>query len=624
MFCIESLYRAGFALGALSLIVFFLGHLGLLSSPFLILSLIASGAVFFISGWRNNPGTRQPLSKAEWALLLASFAALLAIIPLALLPPAVRDELIQHLALPRLYLQKGRIFEIGFIGFSYLPQNIDLMYLIPLAFGSDIVPRLIHLGFGVLTGLLVYFYVSERAGRAYGLLGFLLYISTPLVFNLSRMAYTDNAAAFYSALALFAALKWKDNLSCCVKTQHDSQSRDGLSNCEIIKSSNLRLLRKRPWMDFFRIPVDLKWLLFSAASTGFALGVKYNASITLVLIGAFIFFHGARRRGALEGLKSGALYIFVALLILLPWLVRNHLWGHNPFYPIYETAVRSSLRGEGFHVTGEMAPAGKRLLLYKETMLDIILLPLRIFWEGADNSIERFDGVLNPLLLLFIPLAFIKKSNGAIKHLALFSFLFFVMAASTADLATRYLMPALPAVIVIAVFGAKNLFEARKEAAIAGLAALFAFNAFYASRLYSKYRPFDYLLGAGARGGYLQKTLPDYRAVEYANANLPANAKVLLLFSGDRGYYWEREYLYWDRTGVTLKGLVKRYYNDAEALRTAFKGYGVTHLFVNDGIFEGFANDNFSAEELKGLAEFFQRRARRVYGANGFSIFELE
>ncbi|MBI5491324.1 MAG: glycosyltransferase family 39 protein [Deltaproteobacteria bacterium] len=581
MFRIESLYRAGFALGALSLIVFFLGHLGLLSSPFLILALIASGAVFFISGWRNNPGTRPPLSKAEWALLLASFAALLAIIPLALLPPAVRDELIQHLALPRLYLQKGRIFEIGFIGFSYLPQNIDLLYLVPLAFGSDIVPRLIHLGFGVLTGLLVYFYVSERAGRAYGLLGFLLYISTPLVFNLSRMAYTDNAAAFYSTLALFAALRWKDGF-------------------------------------------DLKWLLFSAASTGFALGVKYNAAITLILIGAFIVFHGARRRGALEGLRSGALYIFVALLILSPWLVRNHLWGHNPFYPIYETAVRSSLSGEGLHVTGEMAPAGKRFLLYKETALDVILLPLRIFWEGADNSIERFDGVLNPLLLLFIPLAFIKKSNGAIKHLALFSLLFFVMAASTADLATRYLMPALPAVIVIAVFGAKNLFEARKEAAIAALAALFAFNAFYASRLYSKYRPFDYLLGAGARGDYLQATLPDYKAVEYANANLPANAKVLLLFSGDRGYYWEREYLYWDRTGVTFEGLVKRYHNDADGLRAAFKGFGVTHLFVNDRIFEGFANDNFSADELKGLAEFFQRRSRRVYGANGFSIFELE
>lgn len=582
MFRIESLYRAGFALGALSLIVFFLGHLGLLSPPFLILALIASVAVFFVLKARNTSVTPSlPLSKAEWALLLASLAALFAIIPLALLPPAVRDELIQHLALPRLYLQKGRIFETAFVGFSYLPQNIDLLYLVPLAFGSDIVPRLMHLCFGAATGLLVYFYVSERAGRVYGLLGFLLYISTPLVFNLSRMAYTDNAAAFYSTLALFAALKWKDNY-------------------------------------------EFKWLIFSAVSTGFALGVKYNAAITLVLIGAFIVFHGARGRGALEGLKSGALYIFVALLILSPWLVRNHLWGHSPFYPVYETALRSSTRGEGFHVTGEMAPAGKRFLLYKETTLDIILLPLRIFWEGADNSIEKFDGVLNPFLLLFIPLAFIKKGGRAVKHLALFSLLFFLMAASTADLATRYLMPAIPAMIVMAAFGAKNLFEARKEAAIAALAALFAFNAFYAGSLYSKYRPFDYLFGAGTRGDYLLATLPDYRAVEYANANLPSDSRVLLLFSGDRGYYWEREYRYWDRTGVTFKRLIKRYYNDAAGLRAAFKGFGITHLFVHDGIFERFANDNFSPDELKGLAEFFQKRARRIYGANGFSIFELE
>ncbi len=582
MFRIESLYRAGFALGALSLLVFFLGHLGLISAPFLVSALIISLAIFFASFKRSDSSAPfKPLSNPEAALLILSLAAVLAIIPLALLPPTVRDEVIQHLALPKLYMQKGRIFEISSFGFSYLPQNIDLLYLIPLALGNDIMPRLIHLGFGALTGLLVYFYISDKAGRAYGLLGFLLYISTPLVFNLSRMAYTDNAAALYSTLALFAALRWKEGF-------------------------------------------ELKWLMLSAASAGFALGVKYNGAITLALIGAFILFCGARRQGLAKALRAGALYIFIALLILSPWLVRNLVWGKSPFYPVYETAALSSVRGEGFHVTGEMAPVGKRYLLYKETTLDIVLLPLRVFWEGADNSIEKFDGVLNPLLLLFIPLAFIKKRGGDLKYLALFSLLFFFMAASIVDLATRYLMPIMPTVIVIAVFGAKFLLEGRlKFAAIALLAALLLFNGSYALGLYSRYRPFAYLQGAESRDDYLLRTLPDYKAVRYANLNLPKDAKVLLLFSGDRGFYWEREYSYWDRTGVMFKDYLKTH-NDEEKFRNVFSLHGFTHIFINERIMEDFVNNNFSADELKTLAAFFEKHTEKVFSANGFSVFELE
>ena len=60
---------------------------------------------------------------------------------LASVPPTSRDALTHHLAVPKLYLQHGGIYEIPWLEFSYYPMNLDLLYMIPLAFGNDIIPK---------------------------------------------------------------------------------------------------------------------------------------------------------------------------------------------------------------------------------------------------------------------------------------------------------------------------------------------------------------------------------------------------------------------------------------------------------------------------------------------------
>ncbi|MBI2400758.1 MAG: hypothetical protein HYV23_06855 [Deltaproteobacteria bacterium] len=161
----EILYRAGFALGGLSLVVFFLGITGLISPPYLVIALAAAAGFLIYSCRAVSFQGLKGLSFAEKLLLAACVLSVLSIMPLALMPPSVRDELIQHLALPKLYIGAGRIWEIKHIGFSYLPQNIDLLYLIPLALGNDIAPRLLHLLFAVLTAGLVYSFILPRGGQ---------------------------------------------------------------------------------------------------------------------------------------------------------------------------------------------------------------------------------------------------------------------------------------------------------------------------------------------------------------------------------------------------------------------------------------------------------------------------
>lgn len=69
------------------------------------------------------------------ALLIALILALIvSVFLLALVPPISKDALTHYLAVPKLYLKKGGIYEIPFMPYSYYPMNLDLLYLIPLYF----------------------------------------------------------------------------------------------------------------------------------------------------------------------------------------------------------------------------------------------------------------------------------------------------------------------------------------------------------------------------------------------------------------------------------------------------------------------------------------------------------
>lgn len=589
MFSIDDIYKAGFALGALSLLIFILGHLGFASAPYLGGATVIVAFFYYLSVRSRRWATLHHSSRfspLELAIVAVTVLLVLFILPLALTPPTVRDELIQHLAVPRLYLEHGSIFEIKFMGFSYLPQNIDLLYMVPLAFGSDIAPRLIHMGLGLLTGLLVYFYLKPVTSRSCALLGLFLYLSTPLVVNLSRMAYIDNGSALYGAMALIAVLKWKD---------------DGFA---------------------------LKWLIYAGVSMGLALGAKYNNLITLLLVNFLILYLYSRGRRSFPGaVKSAVIFTVLAVAVLSPWLIRNYAWKGSPFYPLMESALKAGARGEGLHVTSEMAPVGKRFMLYGESLFDIVILPLRIFWAGADNSIRQFDGVLNPFFLAFIPLAFLgrRREGGYAKYLAIYSLLFLILTFLTVDLVTRYLAPVIPLVIILVALGFRNLVSLGRAGGVIGaglLAALIAFNAVYIGGLYKRYSPLSYLTGAQTRNEYISARLPDYDAVLYANSNLPKDARVLMLFTGDRGYYWERDYYYADRNGVYLKNLMRRS-PDGASLAEKFSSEGMTHLFLNDALIEKFLNDNFGKDGLSIAADFFNNHTTRLYSSNGFTLFAL-
>ncbi|MFZ3072489.1 MAG: glycosyltransferase family 39 protein [Thermodesulfobacteriota bacterium] len=584
----DILYKAAFALGGLSLLVFLSGHAGFLSTGAVLL-LSATALVAFVFFARKNlkdafdagracvdAFRREPFSKQEILLFLLAVSFMLAVIPLALTPPIARDELIHHLAAAKLYVERGAIFEIAFMPFTYLPSAIDSLYLIPMAAGNDVIPKLIHLLFGFLSALTVYAYLKPRAGRPYALLGFLIFFSTPAILNASRTAYIDLGVTFFSTLALFGALLWRE--------------------------TNGR-----------------KWFYYSAISMGLALSSKYNAAISLFLVAAFIAWTTSREKGGqIEAVRNAAIYVLIALAVFSPLLIRNYIWTGNPFHPVFD------IMGGSLHTGGALSPVDRRYLFYGEGTIDVILIPLRIFFEGTDGSIEKFDGVLNPLLLLFILVAFLKRGLKDFWPLAGFAALFFYMAFFTAELVIRYVFPILPPLAVLAAFGVKNSFEFKKTKTVAVvlLAAFFLFNVYYLKGLYDKYRPIAYVTGKESAEEYLSRTLPDYSVINFANKTLPPSAKVELIFAGDRGYYWERPYYYGGRAGDSLIAAVKSAKSGQE-LKDSFSGRGITHIFVRDALLIKFAGDNFDADKMKVLSDFTGNNLVFLNSANGFSLYGI-
>ena len=88
-------------------------------------------------------------------------ALFICLILLASVPPVSRDALTHHLAVPKLYVQQGGIYELQDILPSYYPQLLDLLYCIPMVFNNDIVPKYIHFFFALLTALIIFQYIKR-------------------------------------------------------------------------------------------------------------------------------------------------------------------------------------------------------------------------------------------------------------------------------------------------------------------------------------------------------------------------------------------------------------------------------------------------------------------------------
>jgi len=551
----------------------------------------------------NHPSTASETLTC-WVIFFAAVLILAVEVLLCLTPPVSRDALIHHLAIPKLWIHHGGFFETPWNEFSYFPMNIDLLYLVPLLFGNDRLPAFIHLLFGWGTGYLIYRYLKEHAGRLWGLLGLLVFVSTPMIIRLSVTAYVDLGMVFFTTASVLAYLHWRDGRY-----------------------------------------AGGKWILLSAVCMGLAAGSKYNALISWAFLNVAVCYLYAKDTGKqLLAIRWGFVFFLVALAVVSPWFVKNLVMKGNPIYPLMDN-VFSFIHGGretlAFLAAGESAEGGggysifrNRTLLYGEEIWQILLLPLRIFFEGRDHMPQHFDGILNPLFALAIPFAFVGNRKGHRYFFLLFIAFVFVASVLTADLRIRYILPILPFLTILAVMGIRNGTEwlaSRRQSALRltgravpfAVALLIAANLFYLGNQYADVQPMSYVLGEESRDEFLSRQVGSYPAMVFINRTLPEDAVVYLLYLSGRGYYLDREYRHHVGLETAIVKAMARSSADTETLTAFLRSLGGTHLLVRDELLMKALEDNFPGEAVRDIREKLAQSLIKVYESNGYSVYRI-
>jgi hypothetical protein len=544
------------------------------------------------------------------AVLITCLAVLiLSIVILSLVPPVSRDALIHHLAVPKLYIKHGGVYEIPFMEYSYYPMNLDLLYLIPLYFGSDIAPKFIHFIFALLTAILIFHYLRQRADSLWAILGAIFFLSIPVIVKLSITAYVDLGEIFFSFASILFIFKW------------------------------------------LRSGFRLRYLVYSGIMCGLALGIKYNGLVTFAILTLFVPFlysrYGEKRGlGVIQPVKQCLMFIIISMLVFSPWMIRNYHWKSNPVYPLYNGLFNpkndiSSQTTSGDNDEEAVKMNGGiftyRRMIYNETGLDIALLPIRIFLQGKDNDPQYFDGRLNPFLLLLAVFAFygLKDDPEYLRRekkiLLAFSALFFAFALFTAVLRIRYISPFIPPLILLSIFGLINLYKVANQISslilrriyialiIVVMCTALILNADYIRGQFKYVDPIPYITGTVSREEYISKYIPEYPAVRYINTNLDNNTKILFILIGNRGYYCDRDYSHDMNIIKSSISMAKR----PEDILGHLKKNGITHLLIRYGLFEEWMNNNFSKGKQELTQQFFKKHTNLLFIENGFGVVAL-
>lgn len=538
-------------------------------------------------------------------------------------PPVSRDALTHHLFIPKLWIIQGSTAPIPHIDFSYYPMNLDLLYYLSLLFNNDILPKYIHYFFALLTGFLIYRFISPRLSKAWGLFGATFFLTLPVIVRLSTTIYVDLGLVAFSTASLLLLLKWGS-------TRH------------------------------------IRYLIFAGICCGLAAGTKYNGLISIVLLTLlspiiYTRFQKLQNSTQNEGIPIVYMVIFIlaALLSYSPWLVRNYIHTGNPIYPLHnsvfiksqpvqsaeETPIQTNHKEQNIQETEKKSistpwtPFSMRKVLYGEKWWQAILLPVRYFIEGQDDDPRYFDGKLNPFLLIFLFVAFYyfrfsPKIRLELHFFFIFGWLYFFFSFFQGSLRIRYIAVSLPAFVILATFGVHNVFSRLQSlknykdkyniiVLLAITSAVFTYNGNYIYHLFTRYQPLSYLKGQMTRDEYITKYLPEYSVIQYANSHLSEGDKILAIYLGGRGYYLDFPVIFdpLGKEGNIGSSVINS--SSAEEVYYSLSKKGFTHLFIRMKLFSDLAHNYLTAEEIGRLNEFLLHFTNQLTINEHYVLFEL-
>ena len=563
------IFGAGLGIGALGLLTFGLGLAGWLTRPVIfgtlgVLSLAAIPqlrSTFHVSRFKRYTA-RIPLP-AKMFLASILFLAL----TIALLPPTDWDGLFYHLTAPKLYLTAARIAPGVDIPHFSFPQLLEMVFALAMAIRGDVTAKLMHFGFVFLLGGLTWHTARKFLRVKNSWLAVLFLFSMPMVLTLAGWAYNDLALAFFELAALYFLV--------------DSFQSSGSG---------------------------MRGLVLAGIFAGLAMGLKYTSAVAVGTVGLLLMWLLWRKRISWrDGVRAVAAFALPALVVALPWYIKNWIFTGNPVYPFvfggvfWDNFRAAAYSGAGTGIGGDWAALAS--------------LPVQLTLGVHDANFT--DGRTGLLFLAFLPLVLAYGVFRYRKHVqppalsillifALAQFAFWTLGVvwSAGLWQSRLLLPmfvALAPVLAWLVDDVAHLdhpqFSLRRFLL---LFIAFALTLGVVDQLFTNtidnragwvyYRPDRYIGGAESRSDYLsRRTGAHFRALSRINAELPADAVVQFLWE-PRTYFCNLDCRP-DSILDTYGHWQYLYGKDAAAINTALRADGVTHVLVFSAGLDFLLND---------------------------------
>jgi hypothetical protein len=458
--------------------------------------------------WRRLPGWQRALVG-----LLLLYAVLDVIAAAA--PVSSADAVLVHAATPLVYAREHHAVQITGIWTTYQPFTVEMLVLDGELLWGPIQGAFAPLMLGLLATVALIGGVTRFAGRALGLLAGVVLLAQPYMCWQTTSTFVEPALMLTMALAL-----WNYGES--------------------------RATSKRVH------------LVLLGVMLGATCGMKYTG---LVATGAFLVGM------AVAGLPPRRLLWLVAapaVLLALPWYVKNAVQTGNPLYPFYFGGPDA----EAMKTTTDILAAYGA----GHGPLDAILLPVRLLLRGGKFDRGEF---LSPLFILFAPLALLARGWRREAIAAWAGSLVFLGWWFSASQQVRYVGPALPVLAALAAMGMVELARGGPVAAwvvktvTAGTLALgLAITLVYVAQFV------PVVVGAQSREAFLTDKTSYYGADVWLNRHLPANARVLM--EPLALLYLDREYVPWNSASLPSAA-------DASSTRAFVRRHRITDIAVIRG-----------------------------------------
>lgn len=510
--------------GILGLAVLVVGLLGLLSVWLAWASLVMGLLVLrrqVVEGCRDLASITTGFATVGWlhksAAGLAVFLAVISLLE-AMAPPLKWDSLVYHFELPKQYLQSGRVGFVEdnlYVGF---PQLAEMNFTWAMALQDESTAATL----GWVVGLIGILGAAGYARRLFG----------------ARGAYMLLAVVM-SGASLWQGLSW-----------------GYVDHWVLLYGTGMFIA-----LDQYTSSRRLSWILVASVCAGFALSTKYSSGVLLFFGSVWIATAWWQSRRSVSDGKSFplpinrwmassfttlardiAVFSAVALVVALPWFMKNMALTGNPVYPFLFPGREVDALRQSYH--GQSQP--------ERTLADDAFLPILATAIGIEGGPE-YSTSIGPLFIVLIPGAFLALGREDDRHrsrivrllvLGLAVWFAWAVGARVAQPLTRarHYYGVLPAMGVLAVAGFEYMRNFRLKELNVGwiVSGLVTFSlvltAIGAVFHLSQINPLPVLSGRQGRIDYLVEQLGWYGwAMEGVN-ELPPGSRVKFLWE-PRAYY---------------------------------------------------------------------------------------